>query len=72
MTASLALLLAPTPAGVAEAFVLGLLVGLLKLPDLPTLRLIFPIAAAFLISVLVFGAARYLDLDNPIRLRVAR
>ena len=71
LTVGLALLLAPTPAGVAAAFVLGLLVGFLKLPDWPTLRLVFPIATAFAISVLVFGAARYLDLDNPIRLLVA-
>lgn len=71
LTVGLALLLAPTPAGVGVAFVLGLLVGLLKLPDLPTLRLIFPIAAAFAISALVFGAARHLGLDNPIRLLVA-
>jgi uncharacterized membrane protein YjjP (DUF1212 family) len=71
LTAGLALLLQPTPTGVAVGFVLGLLVGLLKLPNLPTLRLIFPIVAAFLIAVVVFGAARFLHIDNPIRLLVA-
>lgn len=71
LTVGLALLLAPTPAGVGAAFVLGLVVGLMKLAELPTLRLIFPIAAAFVISAVVFGAARVVDLDNPIRLLVA-
>jgi uncharacterized membrane protein YjjB (DUF3815 family) len=71
LTVGLALLLQPTPTGVAVAFVLGLLVGLLKLPDLPTLRLIFPIMAAFLVAIIVFGAARFIHVDNPIRLLVA-
>ncbi len=71
LTAGLMLLLQPTPAGIAAAFVLGLAVGLLKLWNLPTLTLIFPIAAAFLTGVLVFAATQVVHVDNPIRLLVA-
>jgi len=71
LTVGLVLLLQPTPAGIAAAAALGLLIGLLKLPRLPTLALIFPIVASFLTAAVVFGAARYLHADNPIRLLVA-
>jgi uncharacterized membrane protein YjjB (DUF3815 family) len=71
LTAGLALLLQPTPAGLAAALALGLLVGLLKLPNLPTLQLIFPIVASFAIALIVLGTARHMHLDNPIRLLVA-
>ena len=71
LTAGLVLLLQPTPAGIAAAAALGLLIGLLKLPRLPTLALIFPIVASFLTAAVVFAAARYLHADNPIRLLVA-
>jgi uncharacterized membrane protein YjjP (DUF1212 family) len=71
LTAGLALLLEPTPAGFAAAFVLGLLVGLLKLLELPTPALIVPIVASFATAAIVFGTAPYLHVDNPIRLLVA-
>ena len=71
LTVGLVLLLQPTPAGIAAAAALGLLIGLLKLPRLPTLALIFPIVASFLTAAVVFGAARYLHADNPIQLLVA-
>jgi len=71
LTVGLVLLLQPTPAGIAAAAALGLLIGLLKLPRLPMLALIFPIVASFLTAAVVFGAARYLHADNPIRLLVA-
>ena len=71
LTVGLVLLLQPTPAGIAAAAALGLLIGLLRLPRLPTLALIFPIVASFLTAAVVFGAARYLHADNPIRLLVA-
>jgi uncharacterized membrane protein YjjP (DUF1212 family) len=71
LTAGLMMLLQPTPAGIAAAFVLGLFVGLMKLLNLPTFSLIFPIVASFVTAVLVFVATRYLHLDNPIRLLVA-
>jgi uncharacterized membrane protein YjjP (DUF1212 family) len=71
LTMGLALLLQPTPGGIVAALVLGAVVGLMKLPTLPTLRLVFPIVAAFTTSVVVFGAAHFFHVDNPIRLLVA-
>jgi uncharacterized membrane protein YjjP (DUF1212 family)/uncharacterized membrane protein YjjB (DUF3815 family) len=70
LTAGLALLIQPTPAGILAAVVLGLLIGVLKLARLPALALILPILASFLTAVAVFGADRYLHIDNPIRLLV--
>jgi uncharacterized membrane protein YjjP (DUF1212 family)/uncharacterized membrane protein YjjB (DUF3815 family) len=71
LTAGLVLLLQPTPGGIAAAFVLGLLIGVLKLVRLPTVTLIFPIMASFLTAAVVLGSAGYLHADNPIRLLVA-
>jgi hypothetical protein len=71
LTAGLALLLEPTPAGFVAAFVLGLLVGLLKLLEFPTPALIVPMVASFATAAIVFGTAPYLHVDNPIRLLVA-
>jgi uncharacterized membrane protein YjjP (DUF1212 family) len=71
LTAGLALLLEPTPAGFVAAFVLGLLVGLFKLLELPTAAPIVPIVASFATAAIVFGTAPYLHVDNPIRLLVA-
>jgi uncharacterized membrane protein YjjP (DUF1212 family) len=71
LTAGLVLLLQPTPGGIAAAFALGLLIGLLKLPRLPTVTLIFPILASFATAAVVFGTAGYLHVDNPVRLLVA-
>ena len=45
MTVGLALLLQPTVGAVGAAFVLGLLVGLAKLPRLATLELVFPVSS---------------------------
>jgi uncharacterized membrane protein YjjP (DUF1212 family) len=71
LTVGLVLLLQPTPGGIAAAFALGMLIGVLKLVRLPTLTLIFPIMASFLTAAVVFGSASYLHVDNPIRLLVA-
>jgi uncharacterized membrane protein YjjP (DUF1212 family) len=71
LTAGLALLLQPTPGGIAAAFALGLVIGVLKLPRLPTVTLVFPIVVSFVTAAAVFGAASYLHVDNPIRLLVA-
>ena len=71
LTAGLALLLQPTLGGMAAAFALGLLVGLLKLPRLATLDLIFPIVAAFVVASLVFTVSHHTDLgDNPVRILI--
>jgi uncharacterized membrane protein YjjB (DUF3815 family) len=71
LTAGLALLLQPTPTGIAAAAALGLLIGVLKLARLPTVTLVFPIVTSFLTAATVFWAASYLHVDNPIRLLVA-
>jgi uncharacterized membrane protein YjjP (DUF1212 family) len=71
LTVGLALLLQPTLGGVVAAFALGALVGLLKLPRLATLDLIFPIVAAFLVSVVVFAFTHWTGVgDNPIRVLI--
>ena len=71
LTAGLALLLQPTPGGIAATFTLGLLIGLLKLLRLPAVAVIFPTVVSFAAAAAVFASARYLHVDNPIRLLVA-
>lgn len=71
LSAGLVLLIQPTPSAIAAAFALGLFVGVLKLAQLPTVALILPIMTSFLTAVAVFEAAKYLHIDNPIRLLVA-
>ena len=71
LTIGLALLLQPTPGGVLAALGLGLLVGLLKLPRLATLDLIFPVVAAFVVAVTVFGITQLIGIgDNPMRVLI--
>lgn len=71
LTAGLVLLIQPTPAGILASLVLGLLVGLLKLVQIPTAALVLPVMASFLTGVVVLEASDHLHLDNPIRLLVA-
>jgi uncharacterized membrane protein YjjP (DUF1212 family) len=71
LTAGLALLLQPTLGGLGAALALGLLVGLLKLPRLATLDLIFPVIAAFVVAVVVFGITHLTGVgDNPMRVLI--
>ena len=71
LTAGLALLLQPTLGGMCVAFALGLLVGLLKLPRLATLDLIFPVVAAFIVAGTVFAISHASGLgDNPVRVLI--
>lgn len=72
LTAGLALLLQPTLAGLAAALALGVLVGLMKLPRLATLELIFPVVAAFAVAVVVFAFTHWTGVgDNPMRVLIA-
>lgn len=72
LTAGLALLLQPTLGGLAAALALGVLVGLLKLPRLATLDLIFPIVAAFVVAAIVFAFTHFTGVgDNPMRVLIA-
>ena len=71
LTAGLALLLQPTVEGMLVAFALGLLVGLLKLPRLATLDLIFPVIAAFIVAATVFAVTHVSGVgDNPVRVLI--
>lgn len=71
LTAGLSLLLAPTWQGVIVAFVLGAMIGLLKLVRSPTLQLIMPVVAAFVCAVSVFLLAQWIQIGDPIRLLIA-
>jgi uncharacterized membrane protein YjjP (DUF1212 family)/uncharacterized membrane protein YjjB (DUF3815 family) len=55
ISAGLALLFQPTLNGLIGAALLGVLVGMLKLPDRPTLQLILPVAAAFVVATIVLS-----------------
>ena len=70
MTVGLALLLQPTIGAVGAAFVLGLLVGLAKLPRLATLQIVFPVVIAFVVSVIVFATLQHVQIDNPVRILI--
>ena len=70
LTVGLALLLQPTIGAVGAAFVLGLLVGLAKLPRLATLELVFPVVVAFAVSVIVFATLQQVQIDNPVRILI--
>ncbi len=71
LTVGLVLLLEPTPGGIAAAFLVGLLIGVIKLTRLQAAAFILPVIASFLASAAVFGSAGHLPVDNPIRLLVA-
>ncbi len=71
LTVGLVLLLQPTPGGIAAAFVLGLLIGVLKLARFPAATLLLPVIASFLASAAVFALTYEFHVDNPIRLLVA-
>jgi uncharacterized membrane protein YjjP (DUF1212 family) len=70
MTVGFALLLQPTVSTLIACSVLGLAIGLLKLLELPTLRLVFPTFVAFLVTALVLIAAKEWALPDPIRVLV--
>ncbi|WP_282847782.1 threonine/serine ThrE exporter family protein [Microbacterium oxydans] len=71
LTTGLSLLLAPTWQGVIVAFVLGAVIGLLKLVRSPTLQLIMPVVAAFVCATAVFLLAEVIEIGDPIRLLIA-
>ncbi len=72
LTAGLALLLQPTLGGLGAAIALGVVVGLMKLPRLATLELIFPVVAAFAVALIVFAFTHWTGVgDNPMRVLIA-
>jgi uncharacterized membrane protein YjjP (DUF1212 family) len=73
LTIGLAMLLSPAPAGLAAAGALGAVVGALKVlnGNRPLLAMPLPVAAAALVSALVFVAARQGVPVDPTQLLVA-
>lgn len=64
LSAGLALLFQPTVEGLVAAALLGLVVGLLKLPHLPTLELVFPVVSSFTVAAIVL--ALFDRIDDPL------
>ncbi len=67
LSAGFALALQPTPAGIAGAFVLGVLVGLVTLIRVRELQPVMPVLVSFGVATIVFIAADHYDGENPIR-----
>ena len=70
LTVGLALLLQPTPSTLVACFVLGALVGLVKVPRVDSLQLVVPAATALVATTAVLVAAEHFNLENPIRVLV--
>jgi len=70
LTVGLALLLQPTPSTLVACFVLGALVGLVKVPRLGSLQLVIPAATALVATTAVLVGAEHFSLENPIRVLV--
>ncbi len=70
LSAGFALLLQPTTTGIALTFALGLLVGVLRVLELPRLQAVLPVLATFAVSVIVFESAARFEIDNPIRMLI--
>ncbi len=67
LSAGFALALQPTAFGVAVAFVLGLLVGLVLLVRVPELKAVLPVLVSFTVAAIVFLVAQHYNGENPIR-----
>ena len=70
LSTGFSLLLQPTPAGVGLAFALGLVVGALRVVDLPQFQVVLPVVATFGVSIAVFTFAAHYDAENPIRMLI--
>jgi uncharacterized membrane protein YjjP (DUF1212 family) len=70
LTVGLALLLQPTTSTLIACFILGLLVGAIKVPRLDSLQLVIPAATALVATTAVLVAAEHFNLENPIRVLV--
>ena len=70
LTVGLALLLQPTIGAVGAAFVLGLLVGAMKVRPIASLEIVFPVVASFVVAVIVFATLQHVEIDNPVRLLI--
>lgn len=70
LTVGLALLLQPTPTTLVVCFLLGSVVGAVKIPRLASLQLVIPAVTALVATGVVLAAAEHFDLQNPIRVLV--
>lgn len=67
LASGFSLSLQPSAAGALAAFVLGVMVGLLTSARLPGLRATMPVVAAFVVALVVFGLAEWVEPVNPLR-----
>lgn len=67
LAAGFSMALQPTPFGVALAFVLGVVVGVVMLAKSPELRPILPVLVSFGVASVVFVIAEHYQAENPIR-----
>lgn len=67
LSVGFALSLQPTPFGVAVAFILGIVVGLMLLIAVRELQAAVPVIASFVVAAAVFQLAQWYDGENPVR-----
>jgi uncharacterized membrane protein YjjP (DUF1212 family) len=67
LSVGFSLSLQPTPLDMAMAFVLGILVGILRLLEWPGFQAVLPVVAAFVVATIVFATAETFETGNPIR-----
>ena len=67
LSVGFSLLLQPSLGGVAVAFVLGLMVGVLTTWRFSTLRTVVPVLSSFLVATIVFTVTEHFELENPVR-----
>jgi len=70
LTVGLVLLLQPTPSTLVACFILGSVVGAVKVPRLDSLQLVIPAATALVVTAAVLIASEHFSLENPIRVLV--
>jgi uncharacterized membrane protein YjjP (DUF1212 family) len=70
LSAGFSLVLDPSWRALAITFLLGLIVGALRLIRVPALQAMAPILAAFIVAVIVFVLAGHMTLENPLRVAI--
>ena len=70
LTVGLALLLQPATSTLVACFILGSVVGAVKVPRLESLQLVIPAATALVATAAVLIASEHFHLENPIRVLV--
>jgi uncharacterized membrane protein YjjP (DUF1212 family) len=70
LSTGFALVLQPTRIGLVVAFLLGLVVGLLRVVDLARLQIALPVLATFGVSIVVFEVSAHYGGENPVRMLI--